>query len=458
MLGFAGLVPTLAALLVLSIRPLNAQVASGSDWELIRSVHGYGGGNFQSGDYDLAFTIHDGYLGVSSMTGTTDTLMTGYLSVIPSKSTTVTSSPPAAIAGAIQTGGITSGVSGSLAIPLSFSAEISTTVLTSNIQVTRIMDSSGNDTSTAQIFTVVYSSNNQRYELSPTAAWPKGTLIKIYVPTDIKDINGVALPTSSTYYFYTQRDSAADNVARFFSEPTLSVSIPANTFSGDYTIVMSSGLKTDTVKNAEIKLKSSLGDDRKVLKTVQIDPYDSNGLAFNGSLGRNIELKLPYADADGDGIIDGTDPPIRVKSVAVWTLDETDSLWVKQPNSSVDHGNKLIAVSMNHFTIDGLIGALDTEVQDAYAFPVPFRPNAHNAARFGSWEQGIRFTNLPAAGNIRIYSVSGTLVRDMPITTNPQTWDVKNTQGQRVASGLYLWEIVSKPLSNKKKGRLVIIE
>ena len=126
----------------------------------------------------------------------------------------------------------------------------------------------------------------------------------------------------------------------------------------------------------------------------------------------------------------------------------------------LDPANRQLNLSSKHFSVYALIGSLNTDVSDVYAFPVPFRPNAGNPARYGCWSgcanNGITFTNLPDTGTIRIYSISGQLVRQMDLVSNPQNWNVRNSGGEVVASGLYLWEVVSG--RNRKTGKLVVIK
>ena len=104
----------------------------------------------------------------------------------------------------------------------------------------------------------------------------------------------------------------------------------------------------------------------------------------------------------------------------------------------------------------GLFGNPDTDVTQAYAFPVPFRPNSGNPVRFGSWAVGIQFVNLPSGGTINLYSLSGKRVRSIGIIAPQMAWDACNSDGQQVASGLYIWEVLSG--GNSKTGKLVIIK
>ncbi len=83
-------------------------------------------------------------------------------------------------------------------------------------------------------------------------------------------------------------------------------------------------------------------------------------------------------------------------------------------------------------------------------------PTAANPARYGSWSEGIKFVNLPSGGSINLYALSGARVRSLSISAPQMAWDACNSDGQQVASGLYIWEVVSG--SNSQTGKLVIIK
>lgn len=73
--------------------------------------------------------------------------------------------------------------------------------------------------------------------------------------------------------------------------------------------------------------------------------------------------------------------------------------------------------------------------------PNPYRSSA-------DWEYGgerrVVFVGLPGEATIRIYTAAGALVRTLD-HENPdsdqESWDLKNTSGEEVAPGLYLWDV-----------------
>lgn len=174
-------------------------------------------------------------------------------------------------------------------------------------------------------------------------------------------------------------------------------------------------------------------------------------------------LSLSYQDADGDGILDGSNPPVRAEASAIWSLDTQREMWVKVPSYATDTQARTLTVPLYSPGVYALLGTVDESVKNVYAFPVPFRPNGPKAGigagKTGTAAGGITFTNLPQRGNIEIYTLDGILVRKISIPDNlalaQLAWDVRNDSGDKVRSDVYIWRVVSG--SNVKTGKLMII-
>ena len=81
------------------------------------------------------------------------------------------------------------------------------------------------------------------------------------------------------------------------------------------------------------------------------------------------------------------------------------------------------------------------------ASPVPFKPSlGHNS---------IRFSNLAGDATIKIFTITGELVKEIRTSNASYDWEVKNQDGAAVASGVYLYQI--KNAESEKRGKLVII-
>lgn len=171
-------------------------------------------------------------------------------------------------------------------------------------------------------------------------------------------------------------------------------------------------------------------------------------------------LTLPYKDDNADGILDGTAPPVRVKTLSIWWLDEDHSLWVRLPTSVVNISSKTVTANVGHLSVFAVMGAPDPDPSAAFAFPVPWRPGGPNAGagagQTGNLTEGITFTNMPDIATIRIYTLSGSLVRELNHTSGPvEIFDVKSDAGELLATGTYVYVIESN--GTKKTGKLAVI-
>lgn len=185
---------------------------------------------------------------------------------------------------------------------------------------------------------------------------------------------------------------------------------------------------------------------------------------FQGAFSTPSVLTLAFLDVNNDGIVDGTFPPQRVKTLHLYTLDEQNSLWVRVPGAAIDSQSHTVSAALPHYSVYAFIAGADSDVDAVYPYPVPFRPNGPEAGngpgQSGTAGGGITFTNLPSEGTIEVYTISGALVKhlDIPLNLVPPklVWDARNSSGQDVASGVYLWKVASRG-SSYKTGRLMVI-
>ncbi len=92
------------------------------------------------------------------------------------------------------------------------------------------------------------------------------------------------------------------------------------------------------------------------------------------------------------------------------------------------------------------------DICGAHAFPVPYK------ASLGL--NGITFTGLSAASKIRIFTTEAYLVRQLYSANGDDVlWDLRNSDGDKVASGVYFYIVdQSNGPCPSKKGKLVIIQ
>ena len=212
-------------------------------------------------------------------------------------------------------------------------------------------------------------------------------------------------------------------------------------------------------RNNEVETANSKLDyDKTLLKIIRVDFYDENNSKIK-EFDNYLTLTIGYSDEDNDGYVD--EPyigakKIKVDSLSIWKLDETRRAYMKLP-TMIDKLNKRLIAKVKHLSIFAIIGSMNLSTVDVKVYPVPWIPEDGKPAT-GSLEEGIKFTNLPAEGEIYIYSVLGELVRKIEFNdadNGQKVWDGKNQNGQDVASGVYLWVVKTK--QDKKTGKLIII-
>jgi len=97
------------------------------------------------------------------------------------------------------------------------------------------------------------------------------------------------------------------------------------------------------------------------------------------------------------------------------------------------------------------------EFQPITAVPNPFRDSASDGSRESSV---VFFNSAPPRGTLYIFTLAGDLVlersHELP-TIGTITWDTSNGQGEKVASGIYIYKIVDLVSGQQSYGRLAII-
>ena len=86
---------------------------------------------------------------------------------------------------------------------------------------------------------------------------------------------------------------------------------------------------------------------------------------------------------------------------------------------------------------------------DVHVIPNPYRPEQHG--------DGVVFKNIPAGSTIRIADVNGDFVKELLTAEGVDVvWNVTNNAGNKLASGVYLYYVISKGAI--AQGKLAIIK
>ena len=420
-------------------------------WERIRSSDAPLAVVYAStGAYEVAYTVGENCASPYELVKSDNRVWSGYLSMIPSSMVNQGFYGFDSTSGVTMDGALWGIPAGFEEVRLLFSTDISTSLSIPGLSVTQAQDNTGSEPNANWPVTMSYS--GQRLVIVPDAAWPKGSVFSVYYSSSIVDINGQPVSGATTVYFSVIMDHQSDNTASALTNRRVRVLIPANAYDEDFFLTLSTDAAKPEIVAANTKLAAQPGSP-EFINLVSIRPYDASGNQAQPNTA--CVVSLPY-DLRGDGFVDGAAGRFKDSNLAVWLLDEERDLWVKQTGASLDPAARRVSLPVSHFSSYGLLAVPDTDLTPAYAYPVPFRPNAGNPARYGTWAGGITFTSLPAYGRIKLYTISGALVRDFDIAAPTLKWDLKNTDGQIVSSGVYLWEITAG--KNRKTGKLVVIK
>ncbi|MBU2652727.1 MAG: T9SS type A sorting domain-containing protein, partial [Bacteroidetes bacterium] len=131
-------------------------------------------------------------------------------------------------------------------------------------------------------------------------------------------------------------------------------------------------------------------------------------------------------------------------------LDEDKGEWVIQEDFYINTSAKWIEAQLSSLSVYSLIELSYLSPDDVYVYPNPWRS--------GMGYTGVTFTNLPNTLKIKIYTITGELVRTInkDNSNTDAVWDLRNNSRRDVASGVYFY-IISKDSGEKKKGKLAII-
>jgi len=89
-------------------------------------------------------------------------------------------------------------------------------------------------------------------------------------------------------------------------------------------------------------------------------------------------------------------------------------------------------------------------LESLIVYPNPFKPGVSHTK--------ITFAGLTLKATIRIFTLAGELVKKQDVSGQYSwDWDVKNTDGDELARGIYVW-VVTNPAGEKRTGKIAIIK
>jgi hypothetical protein len=459
---------------------LYAVDATGGNDDLTKALDGESGVNeATSADYGMAYAVGEDAAGVVSQ-GSGYELTSGYFSGYPSGVV----GPFSLVSGVvgptkILQDGLQVGVPLNASVQLIFSSPLDPTTLAAGIQVFMVMDHLGQAQDVIVPSSFTYDVAGSTVVITPQGAWPGNSLLDVVVNGQLQSIDGFALAQDAHTQFITVLDPQQENVVLHpipvpgvaqapgvSGTPSLDLDIPVGSLS-DYAYVLVSQdpvhapLQVDpkVLQAATQKAQGTGGAYQTPLAYEEIAAYGQQGQPM--SLAKAITFSIT-SNGSTQGLFTGGGVPVRAQTLSLWALDSVHALWVKMPDSRPNGSG--VAGAVTQFSVYALMGQASGDASDVFVFPLPWRPHGPQAGdgpgQTGTESGGITFSNLPSECTIKIYTVSGGLLRtlnhsDLAGPVGQEKWEGNTSSGDHAASGVYLWRVESS--ADSKNGKLILI-
>ncbi|OGS44539.1 MAG: hypothetical protein A2539_01430 [Elusimicrobia bacterium RIFOXYD2_FULL_34_15] len=185
--------------------------------------------------------------------------------------------------------------------------------------------------------------------------------------------------------------------------------------------------------------------DRTSIKITNIAIQITNDMDYQPV--KNITITINYKDSDVFGFDES--------KLVIGRYDSLNDRWVPLPSTAYPDINKVVGIT-NHLSTFALMQLTSSgNLKTVYVYPNPYKPDT---AKYGG--PGIIFSELTPRANIKIFTISGELVTEFDETDGDgrYLWDARNKNGERVASGAYIYFITNPDDSSQKvKGKLAIV-
>jgi len=458
---------------------LHAEPASGGNDALTKALHGESGVNqAASADYSAAYALGEDVAGTESKSTNYD-FTSGYFSGFASGYTGNFSLLSATVGTSrIMQGGFQVGVPLNASVQLVFSNPLNPSTIAQGIQVNLLMDHLADSQDQIAPSTYTYAVMGTTVVIAAQSSWLGNTFYDVVANGNLRSIDGFVLAQPTHTQFITVLDPHQENVVlqpipmtpgaeipAISAAPSINLDIPTGSLS-DYAYVLVSQdpvhapllVNPVTLQQATQKAQASGGAYQSPLALQEIAAFNEQGQPL--SLSKSITFSVTTSGSAS--LVTSGGVPIRPDTLSLWSLDSAHALWVKMPDSRPNGGSVMGAVTQ--FSVYALMGSADADASDVLVFPDPWRPHGPNAGagpgQTGTDSGGITFSNLPSECDIKIYTLSGSLVRvlhhsDLSGPVAQQVWDGNTSGGEHAASGVYLWRVESSV--DSKNGKLMVI-
>lgn len=218
-----------------------------------------------------------------------------------------------------------------------------------------------------------------------------------------------------------------------------------------YYITIDLNPNSSEIDTANYKDDLDLSYNRISDSIAKIASFNENDTLLTNNFIAPATITISYLDSNQDGIVDNTNPPIKEIGLGIYKLVGTGgtSHWERIQASSVDSLANIVKAPITSFSTYVLIGPVSRSIslENIYLYPNPAFPK----------DERIIFNGISPGGIIRIYNIARELIIEKEISRDYWIWDMKNKEGKKVASGVYIWMIEDKR-PQKTFGKIGIIK
>jgi len=99
-------------------------------------------------------------------------------------------------------------------------------------------------------------------------------------------------------------------------------------------------------------------------------------------------------------------------------------------------------------------------VPNPYVMTNEMEPEVSN--QYLNQRRRLMFTHLPAQCTIKIFTVSGVLVDEIPVDNAAENgtvhWDLKSSEGLDIAAGMYFYHVKAAATGDEKIGKFAVVK
>jgi sugar lactone lactonase YvrE len=212
--------------------------------------------------------------------------------------------------------------------------------------------------------------------------------------------------------------------------------VPAFTFSEDITLTVADPDNSPDITQPEFRtcgFDVSITADRELEQT------------------KEIIMIATYNSAYADG---------HDRSRLVFVCWDPLHAWWSQVRSLASVADPVVACSFRHLSLFRLVERMPAaDLRQVTVYPNPYRPGSAGMQGDGILGRGVVFSGLTGRATVRIFTIAGELAAELTQEngTGVLIWDTATDQGDKAASGVYLYVIDSPSTREEIKGRFSII-